>query len=186
MEFDHLEVAVTALEKANINLDHELLTADVARRLLEGYARAEKLASFGKAVLAGRINNATQVARATGTSIGKAKQAAETGAALADAPEVGDALASGAISLDQAGEIAVAEQARPGSAEELLAVAHSEAFHVLRDKARKIRLEAEQKPGSRGAPEVGPLGAQLQRRVRDDQHQPQAGAARGHPYRQSR
>jgi hypothetical protein len=49
--------------------------------------------------------------------------------------------------LDQAGEIAVAEQARPGSAEELLAVAHSEAFHVLRDTARKIRLEAEQNRG---------------------------------------
>jgi hypothetical protein len=148
MEFDHhLEVAVTALEKANINLEPELLTADTARRLLERYARAEKLASFGKAVLAGRINDATEVARATGTSIGKAKQTGETGAALTDAPEVADALATGEISLDQAGEIAVAEQARPGSAEELLAVAHSEAFHVLREKARKIRLEAEQNRG---------------------------------------
>ena len=44
------------------------------------------------------------------------------------------------MSLDQAGEIAKAEQARPGAAEDLLAVAQSEAFHVLRDKARKVRL----------------------------------------------
>jgi hypothetical protein len=51
------------------------------------------------------------------------------------------------VSLDQAGEIAKAEQAKPGSAGELLAIARTESFHVLRDKARKVRLEAEQHRG---------------------------------------
>ncbi len=46
--------------------------------------------------------------------------------------------------MDQASEIARAEQARPGSSTELLAVADKEPFHVLRDKARKTVLEAEQ------------------------------------------
>jgi hypothetical protein len=66
----------------------------------------ERLASYGKAVLARRIDDAGAVARATGTSMGQAKKTVETGAALREAPEVGSALASGEISFDQAGEIA--------------------------------------------------------------------------------
>jgi len=143
--------AIQLLEKANANLEPELLTAESARRLLDEYARAEKLASYGKAVPARRVDDAAAVARATGTSMGVAKKTVETGAALADAPEVGDALARGEVSLDQAGEIAKAEKARPGSATELLSVARDESFHVLREKARTIRLEAEQSRASETA-----------------------------------
>jgi hypothetical protein len=50
----------------------------------------------------------------------------------------------GVVSLDQGAEIARAEQAAPGSARTLVKVARDEAFHVLRDRARKIKLEAEQ------------------------------------------
>src|ERR687891_2694113 len=138
---------VEGLEKANANLEPELLTTDSARRLLDEYARAEKLVSFGKAVLAQRVDDAALVARATGTSMGKAKQTLETGVALKDAPEVGDALARGEVSLDQAGEIAKAEQASPGSAGDLLNVAKEASFNVLRDEARRIKLEAEQHRG---------------------------------------
>jgi hypothetical protein len=147
MEFEHVDDAVASLEKANAELEPELLTADAARRLLEGYARAEKLASYGRTVLARKVNDASELARVTGTSVGKAKQTVETGKALRDADEVSGALAGGDISLDQAAEIARAEHARPGSSKELLSVAQSEAFHVLRDKARKVRLEAEQNRG---------------------------------------
>ena len=52
----------------------------------------------------------------------------------------------GAISLDQAGEIARAEDARPGAAAELLDIADKESFQVLRERARNIVLEAEQHP----------------------------------------
>jgi hypothetical protein len=142
-----LNEAAELLEKANANLEPDLLTATAAREVLAGYARVKKLASFGEALLARRVDDSGEVARVTGTSLGKAKQTTETGAALADAPEVGDALARGEVSLDQANEIAKAEQARPGAAEELLTVARDEAFHVLRDKARKVRLEAEQSRG---------------------------------------
>src|ERR671918_2923781 len=138
---------VEGLEKANANLEPELLTTDSARRLLDEYARAEKLISFGKAVLAQRVDDAALVARATGTSMGQAKKTLETGAALKDAPEVGDALARGEVSLDQAGEIAKAEQASPGSAADLLKVAKKESFNVLRDEARRVKLEAEQHRG---------------------------------------
>ena len=139
--------AIELLEKANANLEPELLTGESARRLLDEYARAEKLAAYGRTVLARRVDDTAAVARATGTSMGAAKKTVETGAALADAPEVGDALARGEVSLDQAGEIAKAEQARPGCAEDLLAVAREESFHVLRERARRVRLEAEQSRG---------------------------------------
>jgi hypothetical protein len=139
--------AAELLEKANADLEPELLTGQAARRLLDEYARAEKLASYGRTMLASRIDDAGAVARATGTSMGQAKKTVETGAALADVPEVGCALARGEVSLDQASEIAKAEQARPGSADELLTMAREESFHVLREKARKVRLEAEQHRG---------------------------------------
>ena len=43
MEASTLHDAVASLEKANANLEPELMTADAARALLAEYARAEKL-----------------------------------------------------------------------------------------------------------------------------------------------
>jgi hypothetical protein len=54
--------AITALEKPNANLDPDLLGVEGARDLLATYARAEKLAGFGKTVLARRLADATEVA----------------------------------------------------------------------------------------------------------------------------
>ncbi|HZA41011.1 MAG TPA: hypothetical protein VFA00_10345, partial [Actinomycetota bacterium] len=104
MATTQIHEVVEGLEKANANLEVDLLPVDSARDLLDEYARVEKLASYGKAELARRIDDAAAVARATGTSMGHAKKTLETGAALKDAPEVGSALATGEISLDQAGE----------------------------------------------------------------------------------
>ena len=139
--------AAELLEKANANLEPDLVSIDSARRLLAEYAKVKKLASYGEAMMARRIDDASAVAWATGTSMGQAKKTLETGDALKDAPEVDSALARGEVSLDQAAEIAKAEQARPGSATELLSVAQSESFQVLRDEARRVRLEAEQHRG---------------------------------------
>ncbi|MGH2697648.1 MAG: hypothetical protein ACRDJL_00435 [Actinomycetota bacterium] len=63
---------------------------------------------------------------------------------MSDSEALGDALRQGDISLDQATEIAAAERSAPGAASELLPVARDEAFHVLRGRARKVKLEAEQ------------------------------------------
>jgi HNH endonuclease len=144
MEFKLVREAAGLLEKANANLEPDLMSIANSRALLADYARIEKLAAYGKAVLATRLHNAHEVAQATGVSLGKAKATVDTGAALAEAGEVEEALKGGAISLDQATEIARAEKACPGVSGELLAVAHEESFHSLRDRARKVVLEAEQ------------------------------------------
>ncbi len=147
MEFELLEDAVKLVEKANANLDPELLDADRARATLQCYAKLQKLATFGVTALALKLDDAAEVARMTGTSMGKARTAVDTGKVLSDADEVRAAFQDGDISLDQASEIAKAELACPGSATELLEVAAKESFQVLRDKARKTVLEVEQHRG---------------------------------------
>jgi 5-methylcytosine-specific restriction endonuclease McrA len=145
--FTPIAEAITMLEKANAGLEPELLPGDLAKDLLASYARAEKLAAYGKTVLSRRVDDANEIARVTGTSVGIAKATVATGKALQQAGRVTDAFQGGDISLDQTTEIARAEQASPGAAAELLPVATNESFQVLRDKARKIALEAEQSRG---------------------------------------
>jgi hypothetical protein len=144
MEFDLVDEAVELLEKANTNLEPGLLTGPAARKLLNSYARAQKLAAFGVAALSRKLDDATELARATGTSVGRAKEAIFTSKVMGDSAPLEGALKHGEISLDQATEIAKAEGARPGAALELLTVAQNGAFHVLKGQARKVVLEAEQ------------------------------------------
>ncbi|MGH2828300.1 MAG: hypothetical protein ACRDKF_15175, partial [Actinomycetota bacterium] len=147
MEFSHVDEANELLEKANANLEPELLTLASARELLASYARTQRLAAFGIAALARKLDDASEIARATGSSTGKAKDTITTGKILSESAPLEDALKQGEVSLDQATEIARAEESAPGAAGELLTIAQTESFHVLREKARKTKLEAEQHRG---------------------------------------
>jgi hypothetical protein len=138
-----IDQAIELLEKANADLQPELLPAPVTRRLLASYARAEKLAAFGVAALARKVD-ASHVARITGVSAGRARAVVQTGKTMSQSDDLSAALQHGDISLDQAVEIARAEESAPGAAAELVDVAHKQPFHVLKDKVRKARLEAEQ------------------------------------------
>lgn len=139
-----IDQAIELLEKANADLQPELMAAPEARRLLASYARARKLVDFGIAGLSRKLDDASKLARVTGISTGEAKAVVSTGKDLATSAELSAALQQGDISLEQAGEIAAAEESCPGAATDLVAVAQKESFHVLRDKARKTKLEAEQ------------------------------------------
>jgi hypothetical protein len=142
-----IEDAIASLEKANAGLAPELLSADAARSLLVLYSRAEKLAAFGKTAVAQKVDDAVELARVTGTSVGKARATVETANALRDCDVVSTAFGGGDISFEQAAEIARAEKAKPGSGSDLLSIAKSESFHVLRDEARKVVLEADRHRG---------------------------------------
>jgi hypothetical protein len=139
-----IDQAIELLDKTNADLQPELLPASVARRLLASYVRARRLVDYGIANLSRKLDDATELARVTGTSMGTAKAVASTGKVLATSTELSAALQHGDISLDQAGEIAAAEQSCPGIATELVAIAQKDAFHVLKDKARQAKLDAEQ------------------------------------------
>ena len=144
METTHVGDAITSLAKANANLEPELLSVSDARELLGAYAKAQRLAAFGVAALARKLDDASELARVTGTSLGKARETITTGKVLGDSTPLREALGEGEVSLEQAGEIARAEQSSPGVASELLGVAKEESFNVLRDKARAAKLAAEQ------------------------------------------
>ncbi|MGH2750774.1 MAG: HNH endonuclease signature motif containing protein [Actinomycetota bacterium] len=136
--------AISLLERANEKLQPGEMSRREARSLLDAYSRIVKLGGYGVAALSPSIGDPSTVARASGTSLGKARDAVATGSILRSAPELGDALSQGTVSLDEAAEIARAEEAAPGSARTLVKVAQDEAFHVLKDQARKVKLEAEQ------------------------------------------
>jgi hypothetical protein len=147
MKTTHEARAVESLKKANSELEPDLISIPEAKARMKDFIQAQRLAAFGVAALAGKIDDAESLARATGTSIGKAKETLATSEVLASSAPLNAALRSGEVSLDQATEIARAEGAAPGSAKELLKVAKKESFHVLRDEARRTKLEAEQHQG---------------------------------------
>lgn len=147
MEADYIEGVVELLEKANADLEPELLSVPAAREWLRAYVKAQRLVAFGVAALARKLDDASGFARVTGTSLGKAKETIATGKALDDSGPLNEAFKHGEISLDQASEIARAEGSAPGAATELVAVAQAESFHVFKEKARKVALEAEQRRG---------------------------------------
>ncbi|HVL64002.1 MAG TPA: hypothetical protein VM573_02405, partial [Actinomycetota bacterium] len=142
MDVGLLKQAISLLRRCNASLEPKRMEASFPRECLALYGEVEKLGAYGTAALSRKVGDVERVARATGTSIGKARAAVETGRALRDAPQVEQAFRKGRVSLDQAAEIARAEQVAPGSASELLQVAEKESFQVLRQKARSTALEA--------------------------------------------
>jgi HNH endonuclease len=142
MEFEPTEEAVAVLEKTVNELEADLLFPAEASRLLDLFVRAERIAGAGKALVARRIKDAKELARRTGTSVGKAREVLDLGSAMEGTPALDDAVRLGEVSPDQASVIARAEAAAPGSAEDLLDVARSEPFHVLAEQARLRALEA--------------------------------------------
>lgn len=142
-----IDEAIELLEKANAGLQPELLAGDYARDLMGRYARAGKLAAFGVTALTRKVAEPATVARVTGSSIGRAKAVVVTGQVAATSEDLSSAMQRGEISLDQAAEIAQAEESAPGSARALISVAQKDSFHVLRDQARKTKLDAEQHKG---------------------------------------
>ncbi len=144
MEVTSVDEAIELLEKANADLEPELLSVPEAKERLKAYVRAQRLAAFGVAALSRKLDDVAELARVTGTSLGRAKETVTTGRILRNSDDLSDALRHGDVSLDQAAEIAKAEESSPGAAPELLAVALRESFNVLRERARKAKLEAEQ------------------------------------------
>ena len=128
------------LEKANAELEPELLDSSGARVVLDRYAKARRLVDYGVAAVARKVDDAAVVSRATGTPVGQAKATIELGNNLKAAPELGAALQTGAVSAEQAREIASAEASVPGITEDLVDVARSEPFHLFNDTARKLKL----------------------------------------------
>jgi hypothetical protein len=140
-----------AAGEANANLEPEILPAQEARELLEAYARAARLAAFGVTVLARRLKDASEVARATGTSLGRTKDTVATGEAVGFSPDLGEALRHGEISFDPAIKIATAERSGEGTgyAQEL-----EEERRVKLEQLRGLEAEHDKRNGQTQAVEL--------------------------------
>ena len=122
--------------------------------LVEELATLEKVGVAARVRAAGRAGEAGAhrergfadvsdwLARESGSSMGAAKAALDTAAALEEQPEVKAALEAGDLSLAQARELVKTEAACPGSAAELLDVARGQSLKTLKEQARDRRVRA--------------------------------------------
>lgn len=138
-----IEEAIALLEKATIDIQPELTDAALARRFVSAFSKGHNLCGTGLAAFTRKVSDPTELARATGMPIGKTRSLIATGQVMQTSDDLSLAMQQGSVSLDQAAEIASAEESAPGAAKELLKTAQEGSFAVLREKARKVKLEAE-------------------------------------------
>jgi hypothetical protein len=103
---------------------------------------AVRAAECGEHRKLGHADPSEWVARECGSTARDARGELDTIKRLVDCPRTREAVASGQVSLDQAGEIVRTAVEVPGSEAALLAVARSSGLSKVRDEARKQRTKA--------------------------------------------
>ena len=96
MDSSQINDAIGFLQKANALLLPELLSTERARELMTAYSRAERLVAFGIAALSRKLNE-EEVARATGSSVARAKTVIETGRVMVSCEELSSAMQHGDV-----------------------------------------------------------------------------------------
>ena len=136
------------------SLDVASLSGTQVTRVFEVGAELEKLGASLKVLVAPRVAQSETwaraghrspeewMARASGTSIGQAKAAVETGKRLEELPATASAVKAGSLSLAQAAAVAEAAAADPAAESKLLEVAGRQSLKVLRDKSRRVVLDS--------------------------------------------
>lgn len=145
MRIDRVQ-ELTRLTRAEVgSLDADAHDPVMAAALVEAFAELSRAADAGVAVLARKVEDARMLATVTKTSVGKARAVRDVSQCLATAPELGEAVRTAQVSLDQATIIARAEGEAPGSAAALVQVAKEQPMHVLREEARAQVLADDRK-----------------------------------------
>ena len=137
-----------------VGFEPSLLSGDDCRVVAERLARVEKACAAARARAAARAaacgahrqagfdSAADWMGRWSGSSRGAAAAELSAAEAAERCPQTKEALASGQVSLAQAGEIARTEADCPGSEPELLDLAKRAGLGPVREEARKLRLAA--------------------------------------------
>jgi hypothetical protein len=136
-------------------LDPERLTGPDADRLLDRFAEVERLAAAGKLLAARRVESsnswrrgghrtaAAHVAQVTGTGLGPAINTLKTARRLGSLPATDKAVRDGALSEEQAREIAGAAALVPEAEQELVDAAGKQPMNVLKLRCRRVRATAD-------------------------------------------
>lgn len=155
---EQLSVLVAGLEPSAVPLDEVDALVEVA-------AQVERLASAAKVLLAGRAaevprlgtvdrDGAGFLARVTGSSLGQARTAIETAERLASMPELAAAVRAGQLNEARAAVVADAAAVAPQAERRLVRLARRESMKHLREQARTIKAEADQRTAEQKADEV--------------------------------
>ena len=149
-----LVVLVRAMRAALVSFQLEHYSGEECAVLVEELAAVENISAIVRvraAAVAGQCGAhrergfadvADWMARATGTTVGSAKTALATVAALESQPDAKAALEAGELSFAQARELVRTEAAVPGSAAGLLDVAKGQSLRTLKEQARDRRVRA--------------------------------------------
>ncbi len=134
--------------------DVALVSARDAERVLDDAAAIEKMAATVKSLAAARVaetdvwrahgdrSAAHDLARRTGSTVGHAKEALETGRKLQGLSATADAAKQGELSPQQAAAIADAASADPGAEARLLDAAQSRSLTELRSECARTKANA--------------------------------------------
>jgi len=141
--------------------DADLIPATDASTAVEEASAIEKMAATVKALAAARVartdlwrrrgdrSAAHELARRTGTSVGQAAQALETGKRLSALPETAAAARRGELSPHQTSAIADAASADPSAEASLLDQARRASLQELKDQCARTRAAALPDPEAR-------------------------------------
>lgn len=142
------------LERFATTFEPGLYSASDASVLVQHAARIEKMAATVKALAAKRVSDteiwrrsgdrtpAHHLAKATGSSVGDAKEALDTAARLADLPELDRAARQGRVSPRQAAAIAGAASEDPSKESELLDLAEKASLRELQEECQRVKAAA--------------------------------------------
>jgi hypothetical protein len=151
---ESLVESVRGLRAALVSFQPEVYSGEDCAVLVEELAAIEKVSAAARVRAAARAGEcgahrergfsdvSDWMARATGSTVGSAKTALKTAAALEAQPEAKAALDAGELSFAQARELVRTEAALPGSTAGLLDVAKGESLRTLKEQARDRRLRA--------------------------------------------
>jgi hypothetical protein len=135
--------------------DADRLSVDDARRALAHAVAIESTASTIKALAAARVarcsgdarrrgsrSAAHELARATGTTLGAAREVLQTGEAMGQQPAVADAARRGGLSAPQVSLICQGTAADPSAGQHLVEVAAAGSLDELRQEVSRVRSAA--------------------------------------------
>ncbi|MGH8984134.1 MAG: DUF222 domain-containing protein, partial [Acidimicrobiia bacterium] len=142
----------SAMSEYATRFNPALVSAADAARVVDEAAAIEKMAATVKSLAAARVaeteiwkqsgdrSAAHQLARATGTSVGQAKEALETGRKLQDLPATAAAAKQGELSPQQSA--AIADAASADAEDRLLQTAQSGSLGELRAECARTKANA--------------------------------------------
>jgi hypothetical protein len=152
--FEQLSSALATVESVLAELEPELFEGLDAARLVELFAKLERLGAAGKALAARRVaesnvwrvegdrSAAAWLARKTGTSPGAAAGTLEMAERVEFLPGTNEALRAGRLSDAQARHIADAASSDPTAEQDLLATAEVEDLRGLKNRCERTKAAA--------------------------------------------